>query len=196
MTWARSRSGPASRPSPPTRRPRITQTSAALTGQVDPEGFETNYSFQLSTSPSFDGVASLSRHQAGKGSAAVAVSGNLAGLSPATTYYFRLASNNSAGTAFSATRQFTTPPLAPVLTVGEASDVMPNQATLHGAVNPENGETFYLFELTTDPTFATFASLTGTTLGAVGGSIPVSLTAPRTGAVDDLLLPALRDQHR
>jgi hypothetical protein len=156
----------------------VTQTSTALTGRVDPEGSESNYSFQLSTSPSFDGVMSLPRLQAGKGSAAVAVSGNASGLSPATTYYFRLASNNSAGAAFSATRQFTTLPLAPVVTVGEVTDVMPNQATLHGAVNPENGETFYLFELTTDPTFATFTSLSGPTLGAVGGSIPVSLTAP------------------
>jgi hypothetical protein len=154
----------------------ITQTSVALTGHVDPDGSESSYSFQLSTSPSFEGVISLPRLQAGRGSAAVAVSANPGGLSPATTYYFRLVSNNSAGVAISTTQQFRTLPLAPILTLGTVSAVGPNRATLNGAVNSA-GETFYLFELTTDPTFTSFTSLPAATLGPFGAPIPVSMTA-------------------
>jgi hypothetical protein len=77
-----------------------------VTGNVDPNGGATSYWFQYGTTLSYgQQTPSVS---AGSGLIAVFVQAELTGLSPATTYHFRLVAANSGGTSFGSDRQFTT----------------------------------------------------------------------------------------
>jgi hypothetical protein len=95
-----------------------TDTSATLSGRVDPDGFATTYFFQYATQPDFSDARSVPASEdadAGSGTDPVQVAQTLTGLQPDTTYYWRLRAANSAGadTAL-APRPFSTlPPPAP-----------------------------------------------------------------------------------
>ncbi len=74
----------------------ITETSATLNGTVNPKGQATTYHFEWGTTTSY-GQATANQ-SAGSGTVAVAASANLAGLSPGTTYHYRLVATNDSGT--------------------------------------------------------------------------------------------------
>ena len=80
--------------------------SATLNGTVNPNGFATTAWFQWGTSIAYG--STTSSQSAGSGSSNVAVSANLSGLSPNTTYHYRVAANNSAGTSYGSDVSFTT----------------------------------------------------------------------------------------
>lgn len=86
---------------------RVTQTSATLTGKVNPKGSPTTYVFQYGTSKRYG--AQTGPTSAGAGTAAVAAAAPLTGLAPATRYHFRLVAANAAGTTLGGDRTFTTP---------------------------------------------------------------------------------------
>jgi len=77
----------------------IQGVSALLKGTVDPEGLATSYRFEYSTSPSFSGAISTPNTSAGSGSETVPARAAIAGLSPSTTYHYRLVATNSSGTS-------------------------------------------------------------------------------------------------
>jgi hypothetical protein len=97
---------------PPTLGPvsahNIQGTSVLLKGTVDPEGLATAYFFEYAKAASFAGAIKTPSASAGSGTdphpARVAVSG----LSPSTTYFFRLVAANSSGTSTGSTVSFTT----------------------------------------------------------------------------------------
>jgi len=114
----------------------VTVGSAELNGTVNPEGEAASECvFEYGTSTTYGSRVPCSPSP-GAGSSAVAVSATLAGLRPARTYDFRLRVVDSAGTAGSANRTFTTPP-APTVSAGSASTVTSSSAQLHGTVNPK-----------------------------------------------------------
>ena len=81
--------------------------SATLSGSVDPHGASSAYQFEYGLTTAY-GKTTLS---AGAGSAgAVAATAAIAGLSPATTYHYRLVAFNSAYVTKGADRTFTTAP--------------------------------------------------------------------------------------
>ncbi|HEX9482741.1 MAG TPA: hypothetical protein VF927_11625, partial [Solirubrobacteraceae bacterium] len=95
----------------------ITSTSARLTASIDPTGLETEYSFRYSTGPA--PAASEACNGAcletpatkiGSGFADVPVEPEISGLTPGTTYHYRLIAHNSAGGAESAEQAFKTAP--------------------------------------------------------------------------------------
>jgi len=73
----------------------VTDSSAALSGTVNPEGESTEYYFQYGTTTSYGAVTSGT--SAGSGKSTISASALLAGLSPNTTYYYRLVAINSLG---------------------------------------------------------------------------------------------------
>ncbi len=77
----------------------ITSTGAVLNGTVNPNGSATNISFEWGTDSALANFNTTPPQPAGAGTASVPVSANLSGLTAGTTYYFRLAGTNSAGTA-------------------------------------------------------------------------------------------------
>lgn len=85
-----------------------TSTAATLTGILNARGQETTYSFQYGTSTDY-GSATETK-SAGAGTEDIAVEETLAGLTPATTYHYRLVATSAGGEAKGDDRELTTEP--------------------------------------------------------------------------------------
>lgn len=80
--------------------------SATVNGQVNPNGQATSYSFQYGTSTGYG--LQTPAVSAGGGTAAVAESATLSGLSPSTVYHYRIVATNATGTTDGADQTLTT----------------------------------------------------------------------------------------
>lgn len=79
---------------------------ATLTGAVTPNGGATTYSFQYGTTSAYGAVTRSA--SAGKGNTSQGVSASLSGLTPDTTYHYRVVATNAEGTAVGPDQTFTT----------------------------------------------------------------------------------------
>ncbi len=84
----------------------VAYSSAVLRGHVNPHGQATNFMFEYGTTRRYGTQSPLSPVGAGSGS--VAVSQAVAGLTPLSTYHYRVVALSSAGAAVGADRTFTT----------------------------------------------------------------------------------------
>ena len=158
----------------------LTAAQATVAGVVNPQGELTSYAFQYGTTTAYGQQSGLS--SAGSGSADVPVRDDLAGLTPGTTYHYRVIATNASGTVVGADRTFQTtgtapaPPPAPAATTGTA-EVTGASATLNGSVTPNGVATSYYFE------FGTTANYGQQTppQGAGSGSAAVSVSAALSG---------------
>jgi len=118
---------------------RVTQTSATLTGQVNPRRERTSYFFEYGPAPRFG--TRTAEFPAGEGGANVAAAANLEGLVPATRYQYRLVARNRSGTTRGATRGFRTPdqPLGVTLTADANPVTFGTPATIRGTVTGTGG---------------------------------------------------------
>jgi hypothetical protein len=104
--------GPAS-PAEPTAATRsvvsISSTTATYRGTVNPNGATTNYWFEYGVDPAFgSGATQTTTGQTINGNTGTAVSLNVVGLAPSTTYYVRIVAQNTAGTVDGDSVSFTT----------------------------------------------------------------------------------------
>jgi hypothetical protein len=83
-------------------------TAALLKGTVDPEGLPTSYFFEYAKASNFAGAIKTASASAGSGSDPHPARAAIQGLSPSTTYFFRLVASNSSGTAAGSTASFAT----------------------------------------------------------------------------------------
>ena len=75
------------------------ETDFNLTATVNPNGEDTNVTFQYSTDSTFSaGVSSVGPFNVGSGSSGVEVVGPISGLSKASTWFWRLQATNATGT--------------------------------------------------------------------------------------------------
>ena len=72
----------------------LTQTAAALAGTVNPNGVATTCEFEYGTSTAY-GKSAPCATAPGSGTAGVSVSASLSGLSPSTTYHYRLVASGT-----------------------------------------------------------------------------------------------------
>lgn len=84
----------------------VGNTTATLRGSVNPRGHATTYFFKYGETASYGQETSVI--SAGSGTSSTPVSAPLTGLSPETTYHFRLVANNSSGEATGSDQTFTT----------------------------------------------------------------------------------------
>lgn len=76
----------------------VTTTTATLLGQVDPNRADTDYYFEYGTTTGYGTkVPPTEDGEAGSGDTAVSVEAGLTGLTPGTTYHYRLVAKNFAG---------------------------------------------------------------------------------------------------
>jgi hypothetical protein len=84
----------------------ITPTSSTLNALVNPQGAATTYSFQVGLTKTYGLVTAT--FPIGAGAKAVKVKGSALGLTPATTYHYRVVAHNGRGTTAGVDRTFTT----------------------------------------------------------------------------------------
>lgn len=84
----------------------VTSTSATLTGVVNPNKEETSAYFEYGTTPGYG--AQTPAQAVGGGNAGKDFSAPVSGLSPSTTYHFRLVATNASGTDQGQDKTFTT----------------------------------------------------------------------------------------
>ncbi|MGA8892289.1 MAG: Ig-like domain-containing protein, partial [Anaeromyxobacteraceae bacterium] len=163
----------------------IDQTGATLNGTVNPDGLATHAWFEYGADPGLLEFASTAHQDVGNGLADRPVSTRLSGLSPGTTYYFRVCAENDAGLSGGRISSFTTASSGspPAVTTVAATSGGATGATLNGSVIPNGLATDAWFEWGTDVTLASFAT-TGTQAvgsGTTSQAILQALTGLTTG---------------
>src|SRR5207248_714380 len=120
----------------------------------------------------------------GSGSSAVAVSAEVEGLAPNSTYHFRIGRASARGSGSGADQAFTTVSSAPSVVTGTASALTQTSATLNATVNPNGGTVSDChFEYGSTSAYGTSvpcASLPGSGSSAVAVSAEVEGLAPNS----------------
>jgi len=84
----------------------ITAHEAVLHGSVNPNGSETRYHFEYGKTTSYGSSVPVPSESVGSGTEAVAKSKTITGLSPETTYHYRVVAENSEGTSYGQDQEF------------------------------------------------------------------------------------------
>ncbi|MFZ1996545.1 MAG: fibronectin type III domain-containing protein [Solirubrobacteraceae bacterium] len=154
----------------------IGDTTAVLNGTVNPNGHATQYDFTYGPTTAYGATTTL--HTVKAGIKAVAITITVTGLTPGTTYHYRLNASNSGGAVAGADRAFTTtghPPAAVV--TGGAVSVGKTVATPTGVINPEGATTTWVIQYGLTPAYG-MQNFPGALAGL---TTPVSVAAQLTG---------------
>jgi hypothetical protein len=157
----------------------VLPTSVTVAGTVNAEGTATTWYFQYGLATDAAYGSQTATVSAGSSTGNVEVSRSLTGLTPATSYHFRIVATSSVGTTYGADVSFNTS-AAPVVITGAATDLTSSLATLNGVVNPEALATKWYFQygLTTS-----YGSKTATkSLAASPNSTNVSAAIAKLGS--------------
>src|SRR3954454_18212733 len=84
----------------------VTRTSATLTGTVDPNGSATTYRFEYGPTTAYG--LQTAETDAGSGDAPTDAQAAISGLTPQTTYHYRIVATSPDGTAHGADRPLRT----------------------------------------------------------------------------------------
>jgi hypothetical protein len=150
------------------------ETTATVTGTVDPNGMATTYRFEYGTSSSYG--LQTAEQDAGSGTGGADVQAALTGLTSATTYHYRVVATNAAGVDRGADRTFTTAG-APAASTGSARNVTATAARLTASVDPNSHPTTYRFEYGTTTSYGKQTA----SASAGGASSSVSVGASVSG---------------
>ena len=156
-------------PEAPTLEAELVGMTAHLKGVLNPNkaGEAGSYEFIYRQSATECEVESLTATEAAFGAQAEAVATEV-GLQPNATYSFCLLARNQAGeTAVSSRETLTTAAIPPAVDAESSAGVKSTVATLSAQINPNNQETTYKFEYSTQ---ATGETLEGTITEAAGAS--------------------------
>jgi hypothetical protein len=167
----------------------IGPTSALVNGTVNPGGASTTAYFEYGPDPSK--LTKSSSTAVGSGTADVAVSTKLTGLTPGTTYTYLVAATNSAGTAKGLQGTFTTLSPPGVVT-GGASSIKAMSATLNGSVDPNGRPTTWYFEYGTSTGYGTKTAAKSAS-GTNATSVSASITGLQAGRIYHFRLVATSD---
>ena len=155
----------------------ITSTGATLNGTINANGFSTAVSFDYGLTTAY-GTNVAGTPTPVTGSSATAVSAVISGLSPGTTYHFRVNGTNSAGTTNGSDQTFTTSGAAPTTTTLAAASITGAGATLNGTVNANGFSTAVSFDYGLTTAYGTNVAGTPT---PVTGSSTTSVSTVITG---------------
>jgi len=150
----------------------IGPTTAHVGGIFNPDGLAVTCSFDYGTSTAYGSSAPCSSNP-GSGTSDVSVGADLSGLTPGTTYHYRLTGTSRDGTATGLDATFTTPQ-APSVGGGTAT-IGSTSATLKAIVNPQGAATTYHFEYGTDTSYGTSAPVPDASAGSSASDRNVSV---------------------
>jgi len=120
-------------------------TSSMVTGTVNPNGTATTYYFEYGPSTGTTYPSKTGATSAGAGTTDVGVTATLTGLTPDTSYQYRIVATSSLGTTDGGTGVLNTTQ-APVVTTGDVSKLATSSATLNGTINPEGVAASWYFQ--------------------------------------------------
>ncbi len=148
-------------------------SKATLSGFVDPEGLAVSEcKLEYGKFSSYGQTVPCSPTP-GSGSGDVAVSAEVSGLTPNTTYHYRVVAANSLATGKGEDETFTTNP-PPVISSPAMAGLTHNAAELKALVNPKGYETTYRFEYGTTTSYGTKVPIPDGNIGSGKADVPVS----------------------
>jgi hypothetical protein len=161
-------------------------TTATLNGTVDPNGTATNYYFQYGTTTAY-GLQSPTQ-SAGAGDAPVPAQATISGLTPSTTYHYRLVATREGQPDVNGDdRTFTTAaapanPAAPSISSVRVADRTATSARLTARIDPNRAATTWHMEWGLTPSLGTRSpdQTIPTGDGAVPVSVPLAGLTPNT----------------
>ncbi|QQS07092.1 MAG: hypothetical protein IPK50_09395 [Fibrobacterota bacterium] len=118
----------------------VGSAEVVLNGLVNANGASTVATFEYGATTSYGSTVAAAQSPV-TGHSASAVSIELNGLTPLTTYHYRLKAVNVAGESIGSDQTFTTSAIAPTVTTGTTSEVGSASATVSGLVNANNATT-------------------------------------------------------
>ena len=120
-------------------------TSAIVYGTVTAHYADTAVAFHYGPDTGYGEVAAADPGTV-TGDGATGVSALLTGLVPGETTHYRVVAESIGGRVEGVDRILVVPPAPPLAVTGEAEDVTPTGATMHGTVNARNDQTTVWFE--------------------------------------------------
>jgi hypothetical protein len=149
------------------------RTTVKLEGEVDPGGeMVTSCGFEYGTSTAY-GQTAPCVPAPGSGASPVPVSAEVTGLTPQTTYHYRLLARNAHGPSAGTDHEFTTLPAVEGVLTDQASEVQGTTATLAGSLEPNGFDTHYFFEYGLSNSYG--STTANTDAGSATAVAPVSV---------------------
>jgi phosphodiesterase/alkaline phosphatase D-like protein len=161
----------------------VGSTAVTLNGSANANGVSTAVTFQYGATTSY-GTTVTAGQSPVTGSSATAVSVALSGLTPSTTYHYRVVGVNGGGTTNGGDLTFTTSGAAPTAATGTKSGVSSTGATVSGTVNANNANTTDSVRYGTTASYgttvvatpATATGTSGTSISAILGGLTPNTT--------------------
>ncbi len=170
----------------------IGSTSVTVGGTVNPGGETTSWYVEYGTSTSYGSKTPTESLSAG--TANVAVSTAITGLTPGTTYHYRLVAENQDGTARGSDGVFqTTSAPAPRVSTRSATEIGPGKAKLNGRVNPSGRATTWYFEYGTTTGYGTKTAPQSAGAGSATVSVATLIGGLRSGVTYHYRIVATND---
>ena len=166
----------------------VTGTSATVSGTINPNGTATTWTVDYGSSSSYGSMTTA--QDAGSGTSSTGVSANLTGLSPGTTYHYRISATNSGGTTNGTDGLFTTLPAPGAITRG-ASNVTQSSVTLNGTVQPNGSATTWTFEYGKTTSYGTSTVSVSAGSGSGGSAVSANVTGLSPGTTYHYRLDAM-----
>jgi len=146
----------------------VTSTAATLNGTMNPCGAVSTAQFQYGLDTDYGLTANVVLAP-NNGTTTQTISANLSGLSPGTTYHFRLVGTNVYGETDGPDLTFTT---SPTLAANAVSNVSSTSVTLNGTVSSYHGATTVIFNY--GPTTGYGSAIAATQSPITGSNVFVS----------------------
>jgi hypothetical protein len=157
-------------------------SSQTLNGTIDPEGVSATYRFDYGTTKSYG--SSTAESDPLTGTDPLPATATATGLTPNTTYHFRIVGTNASGSITGNDQTFTTAAVPPVLdgSPAFASAITPTGAKLNATLNPRGSATTYHFEYGTTTGYGSSSDSAVSSAGVVDEPVNVPLTGLTAGA--------------
>lgn len=156
-----------------------TETTAVVTGTVNPNGALTSYRYEYGTTVSFG--SKTASQTIGSGNVAIPAPSYITGLTKDTTYYFRIIAENQfdtvAGSQYAFHTTINTPaPVgnAPISKTLAATAISRTTADLQGGITPNKASTQYWFEYGNNGNLGNVTALASVGNGSI--SVPVAVS--------------------
>ncbi len=148
--------------------------SATFNGTIDPEGIASEYHYEYGLESTYG--SSTPAIDAGSGSVVAEAPGPVTGLTPNTTYHYRIVGSNASGSIVGEDQTLTSEAAPPTVDGSPTfvSSITPTGASVHATVNPQHSPTSFRIEYGTSTAYGSSAPEGGGEVGEQSSDQPVA----------------------